>query len=188
MAVAIKGDVMKKATLIFVAATVLLAATVFASSRVFAASRSSSAPASSPVAASPCPHDVALYGHVKSLTPKGDHFELQFDPAWFLSGLTASRVSLEDGGSSAVPNDNVVVDEGHRVFTYLLPAGAEITVLSRTGELPGAGFPSAAITASELAQLLAGDEPVKLAEPLDTGFWMHVNIDTVCSLHQQYRP
>jgi hypothetical protein len=39
-----------------------------------------------------------------------------------------------------------------------------------------------------LAQLVKGKEPVKLAESLESGFWMHVNGDTVCSLAQQYRP
>jgi hypothetical protein len=181
----IRGDVMKR-SLIFVAGAVLLAATVFVSGRVFASSGPSSAAASS-AAARPC-SDVALYGHIESLGRKGDHFELRFDPAWFLSGVTASRAKLEDAGSSDVPNDNYVVEEGHRLLTYLVPATADITVLSRTGRLPGAGFPSAAITASQLAQLVDGKEPVKLAESLESGFWMHVNIDTVCSLQQQYRP
>jgi hypothetical protein len=182
----IKGDVMKR-SLIFVAAAALLAATVLASVRVFAASGPPSAAASSGAAARPC-SDLALYGHIESLTRRGDHFELRFDPAWFLSGVTASRAKFEDTGSSDVPNDNYVVEEGHRLLTYLVPATAEITVLSRTGELPGAGFPSTAITASQLAQLVDGQEPVKLAEPLESGFWMHVKVDTVCSLQQQYRP
>jgi hypothetical protein len=181
----IKGDVMKK-SLIFVAGAALLAATVLGSVRLFAASGPRPAAASS-APARPC-SDLALYGHIKSLTPKGDHFEMRFDPAWFLSGVTASRAKLEDTGSSEVPNDNYVVEEGHRLLTYLVPATAEITVLSRTGELPGPGFPSTAITASQLAQLVDGKEPVKLAEPLESGFWMHVKIDTVCSLQQQYRP
>ena len=176
-----------KRSLIFVAATVLLAAAVFASSRVFAASDPPSASASSAAPARPC-SDVALYGHIESLTPKGDHFELRFDPAWFLSGVTASRAKLEDTGSSDVPNDNYVVEEAHRLLTYLVPATADITILSRTGKLPGPGFPSTAITASQLAQLVDGKEPVKLAEPLESGFWMRVDIDTVCSLQQQYRP
>jgi hypothetical protein len=182
----IKGDVMKR-SLIVVVGAVLLAATVFASGRLFAASGPSSAAASSAAATRPC-GDVALYGHIKSLRPKGDHFEMRFDPAWFLSGVTASRAKLEDTGSSEVPNDNYVVEEGRRLLTYLVPATADITVLSRTGELSGAGFPSTAITASQLAQLVDGKEPVKLAEPLESGFWMHVNIDTACSLQQQYRP
>ena len=102
--------------------------------------------------------------------------------------MTASRAALEDTGSSDVPNDNYVVEEGHRLLTYLLPATADIRVLSRTGELPGTGFPSTAITASQLAQLVDGQEPVKLAESLESGFWMRAKIDTVCSLQQQYRP
>jgi hypothetical protein len=182
----IKGDVMKR-SLIFVAAVVVLAAIVFASGRLFAASGPPSAEASSAAAAGPC-SDVALYGHIKSLTPKGDHFELRFDPAWLLSGVTASRAKQEDTGSSDVPNDNYVVEEGHRLLTYVVPATVDITVLSRTGELPGPGFPSTAITASQLARLVDGQEPVKLAEPLESGFWMHVKVDTVCSLQQQYRP
>jgi hypothetical protein len=182
----IKGDVMKR-SLIFVAGALLLATTIFASGHLFAPSGPPPAAASSAAAARPC-GDVALYGHIESLTPKGDDFEMRFDPAWFLSGVTASRAKLEDTGSSEVPNDNYVVEEGHRLLTYLVPATAGITVLSTTGELPGPGFPSTAITASQLAQLVDGQEPVKLAEPLESGFWMHVNLDTVCSLQQQYRP
>ena len=106
-----------KRSLIFVAGAVLLAAAVFASSRVFAASGPSSAAASSAPVARSC-GDVSLYGHIKSLTPKGDHFEMRFDPAWFLSGVTASRAKLEDTGSSDVPNDNYVVEEGHRCLLY----------------------------------------------------------------------
>ena len=134
------------------------------------------------------PRLVVEYGYVKSLKSKGASFELRFDPAWLLTGKTANQAALEDTGSSDVPNDNYVVEEGHRLLTYVVPATAEITVLSRTGELPGAGFPSTAITASQLSQLVDGKEPVKLAEPLESGVWMRVNIDAVCSLHQQYRP
>jgi len=182
----IKGDVMKR-SLIFVAGAVLLAAAVLGSVRLFSGSGPSSAAASSAAAPRPC-GDVALYGHVESLTPKGNHFELRFDPAWFLSGVTASQAALEDTGSSDVPNDNYVVEEGHRLLTYLLPATADIRILSRSGDLPGTGFPSLAITPTQLAQLVDGKEPVKLAESLESGFWMHAKIDTVCSLQQQYRP
>ena len=107
-----------KRSLIFVAGAVLLAATVLGSVRMFAASGPSSAAASSTAAPRPC-SDVALYGHIESLTPKGDHFEMRFDPAWFLSGVTASQAKLEDTGSSDVPNDNYVVEEGHRLLKYV---------------------------------------------------------------------
>ena len=153
---------------------------------VFAALYFGNEPATKTVVKKPC--GDRIFGHIKSLTPHGDHFEMRFDPAWFLSGVTASRAKLEDTGSSEVPNDNYVVEEGHRLLTYLVPATADITVLSRTGELPGPGFPSTAITASQLAQLVDGQKPVKLAEPLESGFRMHVKVDTVCSLQQQYRP
>jgi hypothetical protein len=33
-----------------------------------------------------------------------------------------------------------------------------------------------------------GGSPVKLFEPLDTGVWIRVNVDTVCALDQQYQP
>ncbi len=113
---------------------------------------------------------------------------LQFDPAWFTTGLTASRAKLQDTGYGDVPNDNYVVEEGHRLLAYRLPANARITVLTKAGRLDSRGFPSTAVTPSQLAELLAGKEPVKLWEGLDTGFWMHVHVDTVCSLDQQYHP
>jgi hypothetical protein len=188
-AATIKGDVMKKQSLVFVAAAVILAAGVLASARLFAASGPSSASASSAAVPKPCsPSEAALYGHIKSLTPKGDHFQMRFDPARFLSGEEASRAMLEDTRTSDVPNDNYIGEDGHRLLTYLVPTTAHITVLSRTGELIGSGFPSTAITVSQLAQLVKGEEPVELAESLESGFWMHVNIDTVCSLRQQYLP
>ena len=180
---------MKKQSLVFVAVAVILAAAVLASARLFAASGPSSASASSAAGPKPCsPPDAALYGHIKSLTPKGDHFQMRFDPARFLSGAEASRAKLADTGTSDVPNDNYVVEDGHRLLTYLVPTTAHITVLSRTGELVGSGFPSTAITVPQLAQLVKGEEPVELAESLESGFWMHANIDTVCSLEQQYLP
>ena len=175
---------MKKLTLIALTVVAILAAAAFASTRLWAASpvASSTAPVTQP-----CGEQV-LFGHVKSVTPKGDRFELQFDPAWFTSGLTASRASLEDTGYGDVANDNYVVEEGHRLLTYIVPANADITVLTRKGRLDSGGFPSTAVTPSQLAELLAGKEPVKLFEGLSTGFWMHVHVDTVCSLRQQYRP
>ena len=46
--------------------------------------------------------ELVYYGHVKSLTRKGNHFELRFDPAWWLTGLTARRAALQDTGSAEV--------------------------------------------------------------------------------------
>jgi hypothetical protein len=178
---------MKPSLVILAAAAILVAAGI--ASLQLAENASPSGKASSAPAAARCaPDAVASYGHVKSLTRSGDHFELRFDPAWFLSGVTASRAALEDTGSSDVPNDNYIVEEGHRLLTYLVPATARVTVLSRDGKLPGPGFPLQAITVSQLAQLVQGEEPVELAESLESGFWMRAKGDTVCSLVHQYRP
>ena len=121
----------------------------------------------------------------------GKEFELRFDPAWFLNGLTANVAAAEDGAvepGEPVPNDNYVVDEGHRLLTYLVPESAHVTVLTRNGD-PGQ-FGATPITVAELAAILEGGNPSAgpLYEPLSTGFWIVVDIDTVRSCDQQYRP
>jgi hypothetical protein len=126
------------------------------------------------------------YGYVKSLTAKGSGYVLRFDPAWLLSGETANVAAAEDGAvepGQPVPNDNYVVDEGHRLLTYKVPADAEVTVLADSPT----GSP---ITVEQLAQLVAGKDPLgkPLFEPITTGFWIEYRIDTVRSLEQQYKP
>lgn len=171
-----------KPSLVTLAVVAVLGAGAFASARLWAASPSSSKAAVSPQRCDP--GDFVLFGHVKSMVPRGAAFELHFDPAWYTSGLTASRAKLADTGYGDVANDNYVVEEGHRLLTYILPANAHITVLTQED----GPFPATPITASQLAELVAGKEPVTLWEQLDTGFWMHVHVDTVCSLEQQYHP
>ena len=127
---------------------------------------------------------MTLYGHVKALTRKGGRYVLRFDPAWFTSGITASRAKLEDTGSSDVPNDNYVIEEGHRLLTYLVPMTAHVTVLTNNGS----GISSTPITVSELARIVNGGKHRKLFEPLQSGVWIRVRIDTVRSLDQQYQP
>ncbi len=127
---------------------------------------------------------MTLYGHVKTLTRKGGRFQMRFDPAWFTSGITASRAALEDTGSGDVPNDNYVVEEGHRLLTYLVPRSAHVTVLTNSGQ----GISSTPISVSELARIVNGGKHRKLFEPLDSGVWIRVRIDSVRSLDQQYRP
>jgi hypothetical protein len=131
------------------------------------------------------------FGYIDSLKRKDAEFELRFDPAWFLSGVTANVAATEDGAvepGQPVPNDNYVVDEGHRLLTYLVPETAHVTVLTRQGD--PAQFGATPITVEQLAGILAGDNPLEssLYEPLSTGFWILVDIDTVRSLDQQYRP
>ena len=128
---------------------------------------------------------MVLYGHIKKLTRKGGQYELRFDPAWFTSGVTASRAALEDTGSSDVPNDNYVVEEGHRLLTYLVPTSARVTVLTNNAK----GISSTPIPVSELRR--GSSTAVSTAssfEALDSGVWIRVRIDTVRELDQQYRP
>ncbi len=163
-------------TMVAVGAAMALAAVIFASTR------SSAAPASRAAQ----PRQNVLYGHVKSLTRAGRRFELRFDPAWWLTGFTAKRAKLEDTGSSGVPNDYYVVDEGHRLLTYLVPPTAHVAVLT------GGGTHTTAITVSELAQIVKGKNPRHrpLSEP-KAGFWLQVGSrypNAVVALTQQYQP
>jgi hypothetical protein len=164
---------------IAVAATI--AAAVFAGLYLTKDSGSESA------AAEAC--DDRIYGHISSLTPTGDRYEMRFDPAWFTSGVTANTAAAEDGvvaPGEPVPNDNYRIEEGHRLLTYLVPTDARVTVLTRQGD--AANFGSTPITVSELTHLVNGEKPVELFEPLETGVWIRVHIDTVCTLDQQYVP
>ena len=164
-----------KLSLVVVAAVAVLVGAGSASSRL------SATPAAAKVAAKPaCTFaslppaaavgEQALYGHIRSLKRSGSHFVLRFDPAWLLSGVTASRAALEDTGSSDVPNDTYARDESHRLLTYVVPAAAQVTVLTHT-------VCSTRTTVARLA---------KLAHP--SAFWIRVRLDTVRSLDEQYHP
>ena len=132
------------------------------------------------------PGESNQYGYIKSLRRKGKSYELRFDPAWLLSGVTANTAAAEDGAvepGEPVPNDNYVVNEGHRLLTYVVPPNAHVTVLKT-------GVNSTPITVAQLAALVAGRVPFSrpLFEPLSSGMWIRTDIDTVRSLDQQYRP
>ena len=129
------------------------------------------------------------FGHIRSLVRKGGHYVLRFDPAWFTSGVTANTAAAEDGAvepGEPVPNDNYVVDESHRLLTYLVPADAHVTVLVNNPS----GILSTPISASELAEIVQTGKSSqrKLFEPLESGVWLRYRIDTACALDQQYRP
>jgi len=138
--------------------------------------------------------DQRFYGQVKSLERRGDHYELRFDPAFFLSGVTANVAQAEGQHTPCQPsacppvaNDNYVVDEGDRLLTYLVPADVQGTVLTTSGSSSGP-FPATTITAAQLAQIIAGQSSLKLFEPLSSGVWILVHGDTVGTFAQQYRP
>jgi hypothetical protein len=138
--------------------------------------------------------DQRFYGRVTSLVRSGAHYELRLDPSWFLSGVTANTAAAEDSGTHCLPsacspvaNDNYTVDEGHRTLAFIVPADVHGTVLVQRA-MPGSPFPASSITVGQLAQIVAGRSTLKLFEPLTSGVWVLVHIDTVRSFAQQYRP
>jgi hypothetical protein len=140
-----------------------------------------------PAAATAC--GDRQYGHIAALTREGDGYRMRFDPAWFTSGVTANEAAAEDGvvePGEPVPNDNYRIEEGHRLLTYLVPADTPVSVLTKQGDPANLG--ATPITVAELAALVDGQKPVDLFEPLDTGVWIRVNVDTACSIEQQYLP
>jgi hypothetical protein len=135
------------------------------------------------------PRQRIEFGHIKSLTRKGGRYEMRFDPAWFLSGETANIAAAEDGAvepGQPVPNDNYVVDESHRLYTYFVTPSAKVTVLTNKPN----GILATPVSVADLASLVQGRSVagVKLYEPLDSGIWITTDIDKVTGIQQQYRP
>jgi hypothetical protein len=136
------------------------------------------------------PREVTFYGHIKSMVRKGSRFELRFDPAWLLSGLTADRAAVEDGvlqPGGHVANDSYTVEGGHQLLTFVVLPTAHVTVLTK-------GLRPTTIPASELAQIIEGKNPRhrSLFDPSNSsGFWIRVANkypNPAVSIDQQYHP
>jgi hypothetical protein len=144
-------------------------------------------PSARTVVVTPC--GERTFGHIRSLTFRSGTWVMRFDPAWFTSGRTANVAAAEDGVVSPgepVPNDNYEIEEGHRLLTYAVAPGARVTVLTRHGDPARLG--ATRVTVARLAALVRGETPIDLFEPLDSGVWIRVDVDTVCAVDQQYRP
>jgi hypothetical protein len=128
-----------------------------------------------------------MYGHIRSLVPKGARYELRLDPAFWLTGSTAQRAAVADGviaPGEPVSNDYYIRDEGHRVLVFLVPAAARVTVLT-------SGPQSTRISVSELAQIVKGKNPNRrklFDRARGLGYWLRFSADRVLSLDQQYQP
>jgi hypothetical protein len=137
------------------------------------------------------PAVLVQYGHIRSLNRVGSRYELRFDPAFWLGGVTANRAARSDrviGPGETVPNDYYIRDEGKRVLTYLIPAGARVTIVTNSA---GQGLSSTRITVAELDQILDGKNPKGRAiydRRNSFGYWARIASDTVRSLDQQYQP
>lgn len=103
---------------------------------------------------------------------------MRFDPAWYTNGLTA-RAAFH----GVVPNDRYIVEEGHRLLAYIVAPGAKIRILTNHGTGPVL----TPIKVSELARIVNGEPHRKLWEPLSTGVWIRVTIDTIQEINQQYQ-
>jgi hypothetical protein len=128
------------------------------------------------------------FGTIRSLKRVGDRYEMRFDPALMLMGETANRAAQEDGvvaPGEPVPNDNYTVDESPRAYTYLVADDVKVTVLVRTS--PDKWGPTR-VELVDLVKILDGTSDLDLFEPLDTGVWITIDVDTVRSVYQQYKP
>jgi hypothetical protein len=131
--------------------------------------------------------DQQFHGHIVSMQRSGRVYLMRFDPSWLLNGVTANAALGEPISGClpihcpSVPNDVYEVDESHRALVFLVPATTRGTVLS------GGGVAAKTISASQLAQIVAG-HGAKLFEPLESGVWIDVHVDTVTRFAQQYRP
>jgi hypothetical protein len=136
------------------------------------------------------PQEMVFYGHIKSLTRKASRFELRFDPAWLLLGVTAERAAVQDKvlrPGEPVPNDSYTIEEGHRLLTFVVLPAARVTVLTK-------GLRPVTIPVSELVQIIRGKNPRhrSLFDPSNSsGFWIQVGNkypNPAVSLNQQYHP
>src|SRR5438552_5099764 len=73
------------------------------------------------------PGDQLLFGRIASLKPAGHEYVMRFDPALWLSGRTATDFARERYGSPDVPNDHLVYDHDHQLFTFVVPTRARVT-------------------------------------------------------------
>ena len=116
-------------------------------------------------------------------------WQLRFDPAWFLSGVTANKAAAAEGAvepGQPVPNDNYRVDEAHRSFTYIVPDDAKVTVITNRGNPAQLG--ATPIGVAELARIVNGTSTMKLFEPLDSGVWLTIKGDRAVAIDHQYQP
>jgi hypothetical protein len=119
------------------------------------------------------------FGHIRSLVPAGrSRYILRFDPAYWLTGYTAERAALEDTGSADVANDYYLVDETHRLLSYVVPAATPVTVLTH-------GTNTTRISVAALARR------VRSGREKSVGFWLLIGTKyptPVLSIDQPYRP
>jgi hypothetical protein len=121
-------------------------------------------------------------------------YSLTIKPQFYLVGVTAN-VAFAEGQTppvtcqpldcAPVEDDRWVIPAGSQNLTFILPAKTTGTVLP----LNSPQMQTMKITGTQLAAIV-GKQPdaPKLMEPLDSGVWLTVNVDTVTSFAQQFQP
>jgi hypothetical protein len=130
------------------------------------------------------PRDQLFYGHIASLKPSGTRYLMRFDPAVWLTGKAASDYAFERFGSRDVPNDYIIFDPDHQLFSYFVRANAKVTVITNRSGITGSPLSVAA-----LARIVAGKRvPGVVPFEPKAGFWIVLRGDAVVWLRQQYQP
>jgi hypothetical protein len=136
--------------------------------------------------------DATYFGGIVSIqqvAPK--RYLLVLKPESFLVGVTARVAAAAQQGTQCeplscpgVPDDHLVVPAGGQQLTFVLPAKTSGTVLT----VGGGNFRSTKASAAQLAALAGGAKKPRLIEPLESGVWLAVDVDTVTSFAQQFQP
>jgi len=118
-------------------------------------------------------------------------YALTIKPEFFLVGVTANVAFAAGQGNACQPlecpaaeDDRWVIPAGTENLTFILPAKATGTVLTPSSQ----GLGLTTITEAQLAAVVGGTKTPKLLEPLDSGLWVTVNVDTVTRFAQQFQP
>jgi hypothetical protein len=135
---------------------------------------------------------VKYYGTPVSVTTlDAKRYALTVKPEFFLVGVTAN-VAFAAGQQNAcqpldcapVEDDRWVIPAGKQNLVFVLPAKSTGTVLT----LHSQQMHTTTITGDQLAALVGGAKTPKLMEPLDSGVWLTIDVDTVTSFAQQFQP
>ena len=136
--------------------------------------------------------NVKYFGVPVSVTKlDAKRYALTIKPEFFLVGVTAN-VAFAAGQHTAcqplecagVEDDRWVIPAGAQNLVFVLPVTTTGTVLT----LRAQNEHETKITAAQLAAVVGGASTPKLFEPLDSGLWVTVDVDTVTTFAQQYQP
>jgi hypothetical protein len=138
--------------------------------------------------------NVKYFGAPVSVTKlDAKRYALTIKPEFFLVGVTAN-VAFAAGQTppsvcaplacAPAEDDRWVIPAGEQNLVFVLPAKTTGTVLT----LGSQQMRTTKITAAQLSAIVGGATSPKLMEPLDSGLWLTVDVDTVTSFAQQFQP